>query len=118
MTHELVHAFDYCRSQFDMGSCRQRACSEVRAANLSGECRWTREVMRGNWSVKAQHRVRRRCAGTHGICSSVQACVKRRAKLSLLAATDACQDPSAIDATIEAVWDSCYNDTEPFIDVP
>lgn len=48
----------------------------------------------------------------------MQECVKRRAKLSLLAATDACKDLGTVEATIASVWDSCYNDTEPFIDIP
>jgi mitochondrial inner membrane protease ATP23 len=39
MAHELIHAFDFCRRRFDYdGNAIQVACSEVRAANMSGDC--------------------------------------------------------------------------------
>lgn len=49
MTHELIHAYDFCRSEFDLGGAGGRACSEVRAAHLSGDCGVLNEFMRGNW---------------------------------------------------------------------
>jgi hypothetical protein len=39
LTHELVHAYDHCRAYVDWSNCVHHACSEVRAANLSGDCR-------------------------------------------------------------------------------
>jgi len=100
MVHELIHAFDNCRTFFNMNDCRQRACSEIRAANLSGECRWSRELLRGNLAFKAQH----------------WRCVERRARLSLLR-SDGCQGCD-LDKIFNEVWTVCLNDTEPFIDVP
>lgn len=65
MAHELIHAFDDCRIEGGLlgvvgipndGSnsdsnresiCRRLACSEIRAATLSGDCKWTRELLRG-----------------------------------------------------------------------
>ena len=83
-----------------MLNCRQRACSEIRAANLSGDCRWSRELLRGNWRVRGQHRE----------------CVERRAILSLQGCM-ACKDQD-IGKVIKEVFEVCINDTEPFIDVP
>lgn len=41
LTHELVHAYDHCRARnMDWTNCRQHACSEIRAASLSGRLAW------------------------------------------------------------------------------
>ena len=41
LAHELIHAYDDCtRRQMDWMDVRHHACSEVRAANLSGDCHW------------------------------------------------------------------------------
>jgi len=37
VAHELVHAYDDCMG-VDWTNCDEWACSEIRAANLSGEC--------------------------------------------------------------------------------
>ena len=38
LTHELVHAYDHCRAKnLDWTDCQHHACSEIRAAALSGE---------------------------------------------------------------------------------
>lgn len=38
LTHELVHAYDHCRAKnLDWTNCQHHACSEIRAAALSGE---------------------------------------------------------------------------------
>ena len=40
VAHELIHAYDQCRAgkRMNWSDVRQHACSEVRAANLSGDC--------------------------------------------------------------------------------
>ncbi|RWS09958.1 uncharacterized protein B4U79_13339, partial [Dinothrombium tinctorium] len=35
LTHELIHMFDYCRTEFDGNNIEHVACSEIRAANLA-----------------------------------------------------------------------------------
>ena len=41
LAHELIHAYDDCtRKKMDWLDVRHHACSEVRAANLSGDCHW------------------------------------------------------------------------------
>ncbi|EER06092.1 kub3-prov protein, putative [Perkinsus marinus ATCC 50983] len=43
LAHELVHAFDFARAKIDTANIDHIACTEIRAANLSGECElWTK----------------------------------------------------------------------------
>jgi inner membrane protease ATP23 len=72
----------------------------VRAANLSGDCRWTREVGRGFYAFNKQH----------------QACVKRRAVLSVIA-NPACAGREQAEQAVNEVFDSCFKDTRPFDEV-
>nr|XP_031859963.1 mitochondrial inner membrane protease ATP23 [Kwoniella shandongensis]KAA5527035.1 mitochondrial inner membrane protease ATP23 [Kwoniella shandongensis] len=72
----------------------------IRAANLSGDCRWTREVKRGFYAFNKQH----------------QACVKRRAILSVLA-NPACTSPDMAEKAVNEVWESCFADTRPFDEI-
>jgi hypothetical protein len=41
----------------DWGNCLHHACSEVRAAALSGDCGWLREMSRGNLKFVKQLQV-------------------------------------------------------------
>mmetsp|Transcript_23496 Transcript_23496/g.56205 ORF Transcript_23496/g.56205 Transcript_23496/m.56205 type:complete len:182 (-) Transcript_23496:339-884(-) len=101
LTHELIHAYDHCRgANLDWSDCHHHACSEVRAANLSGDCHWSQEFLRGNFSLQAQH----------------QACVRRRALLSV-AMNPNCPEPKAKEA-VDAVFDTCFRDTRPFDRIP
>lgn len=101
LTHELIHAYDHCRGVgLDWTDCDHHACSEVRAANLSGDCHWWQEVLRGNWTIQKQH----------------QTCVKRRAVLSV-AMNPNCQCGKAEEA-VERVFKQCFKDTKPFDKIP
>lgn len=51
------------------------------------------------------------------VASAHKACVRRRVKLSLEQNKAACQGCD-IDKIIDEVWDPCYNDTAPFIEIP
>lgn len=73
---------------------------QIRAANLSGDCRWSREVMRGFYSFSKQH----------------QACVKRRAVVSVLANPN-CEDLAMAEKAVNEVWESCLKDTRPFDEI-
>jgi mitochondrial inner membrane protease ATP23 len=102
LVHELVHAFDDCRANVDWSNCIHHACSEIRAANLSGDCSFLQEMMRGQASV-----VDFKAKG--------DACVRRRAELSVS------MNPACIGKEKEAVaaaWASCFPDTEPFFRTP
>jgi len=102
LVHELVHAFDHCRARdLDWGNCRHHACSEVRAASLSGDCAFGQELLRGNLGVAGQHKV----------------CVKRRAELSV-ALNPACAAPGQAAAAVAACFEDCFRDTAPFERIP
>ncbi|KAF5332877.1 hypothetical protein D9611_005285 [Ephemerocybe angulata] len=100
MVHELMHMYDQCRFKVDWNNLRHHACSEIRANNLSGDCRYTRELRRGFVTFSKQH----------------QACVKRRS-IESVAANPACPNVEAAERAVNEVWDSCFNDTRPFDEI-
>ncbi|GAA5979457.1 hypothetical protein JCM11641_005400 [Rhodosporidiobolus odoratus] len=103
LAHELVHAWDERRfkPKGKWGEdLRAHACTEIRAENLSGDCRWGREFTRRNWHFTKQH----------------QACVRRRAILSV-AANPACKSREDAERAVNEVWESCFPDTRPFDEI-
>ena len=75
--------------------------AQVRAANLSGDCSFGQELLRGNLGFVAQQ----------------QACVRRRAELSV-AMNPACGGRGAARAAVDACFADCYRDTAPFERAP
>ncbi|XP_055215218.1 mitochondrial inner membrane protease ATP23 homolog isoform X2 [Gorilla gorilla gorilla] len=62
VTHELIHAFDHCRAHVDwFTNIRHLACSEVRAANLSGDCSLVNEIFRLHFGLKQHHQLQIDC---------------------------------------------------------
>ncbi|MEE6480735.1 hypothetical protein FKM82_012658 [Ascaphus truei] len=101
VTHELIHAFDHCRAHVDwFNSVRHLACSEIRAANLSGDCSLGNELTRFKFGVKQHHQV----------------CVRDRALRSILAVRNVSQETA--EKAVDEVFDSCFNDHEPFGRIP
>ena len=102
LAHEMVHAYDHLRFKMDaVHNLRHAACTEIRAATLSGECRWGREFFtRGQWGVTQQ----------------LQECVRRRAALSV-AARPGCRDAKHAEMVVNEVWESCFHDTRPFDEI-
>ncbi|RYC61297.1 hypothetical protein CHU98_g4926 [Xylaria longipes] len=104
LAHEMVHAWDHLRWKMDWTgdkNMKHAACTEIRAAMLSGECRWTKEAFtRQNWTLTQQF----------------QDCVRKRAVQSLLA-RPRCKDDVQAVKVINQVWDSCFSDTRPFDEV-
>ena len=105
VAHELIHAYDQCRAgkRMNWSDVRQHACSEVRAANLSGDCHWVNEVMRGKVfaGLKGHHRK----------------CARRRAELSV-AMNPKCRGAKYAEEIVGEVFERCFNDTAPFDDIP
>lgn len=102
MVHELIHAYDHCRAaDLDWTNCEHHACSEVRAASLSGDCHFKQEVLRGNVGFRGQH----------------QRCVRRRAELSV-AMNPYCSAAGRAKQAVEAVFEPCFADTAPFDRIP
>ncbi|EDQ84398.1 uncharacterized protein MONBRDRAFT_30281 [Monosiga brevicollis MX1] len=101
VTHELIHAFDDCRAKVDFQDPRHLACTEIRAASLSGDCFFVQENFnRLKFAWKKQH----------------QNCVKRRASMSVAMVLGLSR--SEADAVIEDVYDVCFKDTAPFERIP
>ncbi|GAB9474835.1 hypothetical protein Gpo141_00011952 [Globisporangium polare] len=99
LAHELIHAFDHCRAKMDWSNCEQHACSEVRAAALSGDCNWKYEFFRKNFNIAKQHQI----------------CTRRRAKLSVQH-NEACKGKE--DECLDKVFETCYRDVSPFREIP
>lgn len=101
VTHELIHAFDHCRAHVDwFNNYRHLACSEIRAANLSGDCAFSNEVSRFHFGLKKHH----------------QECVRGRALRSILAVRKISQEQAK--KIVDEVFDSCFNDHAPFGRIP
>lgn len=104
VTHELVHAFDSCRARVDADRCPHIACTEIRAANLSGDCDFMVEARRMPLQLLES-----------GLAGRQRACVRRRAELSLSMHVP-CRGPDGRGPAkhVATVWDPCYADAEPF----
>ena len=100
LSHEMIHWWDHCRFHVDWNNLRHHACSEIRAASLSGDCRWTREINRRHYGFAKQH----------------QACARRRAILSVRS-NPVCKDNATAERVVDDVWDSCFHDTRPFDEI-
>ncbi|KAM9310896.1 mitochondrial inner membrane protease ATP23 homolog [Gastrophryne carolinensis] len=101
LTHELIHAYDHCRAHVDfLSNMRHLACTEIRAASLSGDCSLTNEMLRLKFGIKQHH----------------QTCVRDRAVQSIVAARKVSQETA--EKTVDEVFSSCYNDQEPFGRIP
>ncbi|XP_037315803.1 mitochondrial inner membrane protease ATP23 homolog [Pungitius pungitius] len=101
VTHELIHAFDHCRAHVDwFNELRHVACSEIRAANLSGDCSFRNEFDRSNFGLKQHH----------------QECVRGRALRSILAVRKVSREKA--EKIVDEVFVSCFNDHAPFGRIP
>lgn len=102
LAHELIHAYDHCRAKnLDWTDCKHHACSEVRAAALSGDCSWKQELLRGRMGLSAQFR----------------SCVRRRAVLSCELNPN-CGSTVGARRAVDAVFEKCIADTDPFDRLP
>jgi inner membrane protease ATP23 len=100
--HELLHVYDFCTGALpSQASCAQKACSEVRAVNLSGECRWYREFFFNNMQ------------GGH-IVGHKRVCVRRNALRALNDAGDPACSGAAAERALTKVFDTCYASLDPF----
>ncbi|KAJ9473275.1 Mitochondrial inner membrane protease ATP23 [Diplonema papillatum] len=104
LRHELIHAFDDARASVDAANCSHHACSEIRAARLSGECALGEELLRG-----------KPLTGDGSGLPVGQQCVKRRAILSV-SHNPACS--RIAQHAVDTVWDRCVVDTAPYMKYP
>ena len=110
--HELIHAYDDCRGRLSPSSSHQDtsayskliACSEIRAARLSGDCGLLEEIKRGILPSLNPFKLK----------DHLISCVRRRAILSMNMNPLCPDDPVLNEATVLQEWDSCFADTQPF----
>ena len=101
LAHELIHVYDYCRFKMNWLDLKHHACAEIRAASLSGDCRYTREFMRGfGGKFVKQH----------------QECVRRRAVLSV-SQNPNCKTKEDAERAVDEVFEACFADTRPFDEI-
>jgi len=100
LAHELVHAYDDARANVDWFNLTHHACTEIRAANLSGDCSFSREFDRGRITPIS-------------IAGAGARCVRRRAELSV-GMNPACPNAATAAAAVERAWQTCYADAAPF----
>ncbi|GFR48632.1 hypothetical protein Agub_g10547 [Astrephomene gubernaculifera] len=86
----------------DWSNCRHHACTEIRAANLSGDCSAWQELLRGNLPLAPTRWGEQQ-----------RACVARRAALSV-AMNPACGGAEGAGEVVEQVMRGCLADTAPF----
>jgi len=103
LVHEMVHAYDDARAHINWMDLTHHACTEIRAASLSGDCNFRRELDRGNILPTR-------------ISGAGARCIRRRAELSV-AMHPECPDTSAAAQAVARAWDTCYADKAPFDDV-
>ncbi|QPG76021.1 hypothetical protein FOA43_003407 [Brettanomyces nanus] len=99
LSHELIHWYDNVRFKVDWLNLRHHACSEIRAASLSGEC----AIMTEFW----KH------SGFMRVAKGHQRCVKRKAILSVMG-HPACKSKEQAEQVVDEVFRSCFNDTRPY----
>ncbi|XP_054574895.1 mitochondrial inner membrane protease ATP23 homolog isoform X1 [Eptesicus fuscus] len=124
VTHELIHTFDHCRAHVDwFTNVRHLACSEIRAANLSGDCSLVNEIFRLHFGLKQHHQgivfSQRKSYLAFGQLQRkrvTETCVRDRAILSILAVRNVSKEVA--EKAVDEVFESCFNDHEPFGRIP
>jgi len=110
LLHELIHAFDFARAKIDPSNCDHVACSEVRAANLSGEC--------GMWATLGlEKRNFPRAEGVEAAESKKERCVAHKAVLSLEDNKN-CAGNCLPEKSTDRVLKRCMRDYWPFVNPP
>jgi len=102
LAHELIHVYDYCSGDMDLGDITHQACTEIRAQRLSDACRYWKE-----WRYNIQH-------GKLG--ADYKECVRRRTTRSMLTTNP--DAPKEIATAIDYAWNKCSQDNSPFHELP
>lgn len=94
VTHELIHAYDDARIKINYSVPEHVACSEIRAVNLSGECK---EEQKGWFGPKHDY----------------TNCVVTRARANVKASPHFQLTKEEAEQAVTQVWDMCFNDLDP-----
>ncbi|KAH7280801.1 hypothetical protein KP509_36G015000 [Ceratopteris richardii] len=137
ISHELIHSYDQCRAaNLNWNNCAHHACSEIRAANLSGDCHFKRELIRGYFEIGKHYQffmsdVPLVCLfyqdmdplqsyenGLYFLIHIFMDCIRRRVKKSIIQNPNCPRSMLDMEKVIDQVWDTCYKDTKPFDKAP
>ena len=102
LTHELIHAYDHWTNEINPNNLLHMACSEIRAANLSGDCTFTRA-----WKTGL----------IDGIMDQHDKCVQKRATMSIVSMPE-CESPEQAKQVVQDAFPICIKNLEPFGAVP
>lgn len=105
VVHELVHIYDQTRAHVDLNNCIHVACTETRAAALSGECTQDREQERGLLSP------------FQASPGHFKQCVWRKA-MNSLKFQPLCNQPEVCEKAMKFSFDRCLSDQSPFYALP
>lgn len=100
ITHNLIHAFDHATTKINWRNPEHHACSEIRATTLSGECKFLKEIMRGEFGFAKQHQV----------------CVRRRV-IEKMNRIGKFVESGTVEDSVNSVFDVCFKDTTPFNEI-
>ncbi|XP_054574897.1 mitochondrial inner membrane protease ATP23 homolog isoform X3 [Eptesicus fuscus] len=97
--------------------------SQIRAANLSGDCSLVNEIFRLHFGLKQHHQgivfSQRKSYLAFGQLQRkrvTETCVRDRAILSILAVRNVSKEVA--EKAVDEVFESCFNDHEPFGRIP
>lgn len=96
VTRQVVSAYDDARADIDPKNPSHIACTTVRGVNLSGECLSHKSF---NFFNKYTRYI---------------SCVKEKATKEMMKNKNLKMTAEAADEEIHEVWDTCFNDYEPF----
>lgn len=115
LSHELIHWYDNTRFKVNWMDLKHHACSEIRAASLSGECAMMTEFGKMMFKVEATDKGSQLGAkkSSFRFAKGHQECVKRRAALSVVGHPK-CKDMDHAKQVVDDVFRSCFNDTRPY----
>lgn len=95
IVHELIHAYDDCidpmvNKAMIATDLERSLCSEIRAANLSDDCQWNKELLRGYFNP----------------INYYKNCIKRRAIKSI--------GGNVNEEQFNRIYNECINNKKPF----
>lgn len=132
LLHQLLLTFDYCRIDMDYTECAEIACTEIRAARLSGECGpfgvWgqkqaaqeaNEEDGEGTLKRNAVNPVFLGLKSGRATSGVGLRCIRKRAAMNTNL-FEACYDSDGSGRTawnaVNKAWTACFRDIEPFRD--
>ena len=93
----MIHAYDDARVKIDYKSADHLACSEIRAVNLSNECKSGAK----KWWFSP--------------LPEYSSCVRDRARNNVMGSPHIKPTAKEAEEAVTRVWDICFNDYDPLV---